>query len=672
MTKEIPKINVFIVHHRSAVREKIKELLNEQLGIFEFSWIGQAWRLSRQIEANLVIAEASQGDFSSLAGLISPQTPLFLIGQDEKELHRALQSWPENQPVEVQLWPPKDEEWLLFRRRLKGALQNLPIKTTPLAINHEIIKPQEPSLSRFAREIWEIKTFFKERVLKELENRLTWELRYLLALKEKQKIEKILKKIYAADDVSSLIDCVHDIREIIKASSLTFYILDESESLGKYLKPLVFEDAFLSHSDFARYHVPLQADDFAAFVARTGQEINISSPELDPRFSPRYREQLRNPLKNILAVPIMHDREVIGVIEAYNKQREEKPALGFTSEDQRLMKTISEHISMAMTKLNLIQYDPLTGLLRPEPFFEKILQKIQNQSKRRIDVGHCALVMGDVDWFKNYNDLHGHEAGNRLLRELASVLKASIREEDLLCRYGGEEFLFFLSGVKSLEEALHLTERIRLNVEKHYFPYQEDQPRKNLTMSFGVTLLRQEKISPSLTKEDLKKLVAEADMALAEAKGKRASPSEAQGREDLPLKNRICAFWPEDDRRQKWALINFEEKKEVYEKRKFVRYFISTPLLISDESGIKVTKTINLSLRGAKICLSSDLPPEKPLNLTLILEDKACQLSGQVVYQEKVADSPPLFHAGIKFSFPSPSIQKIFEEYLSMISHRYN
>lgn len=672
MSKEIPRAHVFIIHHQRSVREKIKELLNEQVEIFEFSWIGQAWRLGRQINVNLFIAEASQGDFPSLAGLISPQTPLFLIGQDEKELHRALKSWPENQLVEIQLWPPKEEDWLLFRRRLSNALHNWALKISQPAIRNEITKIKDPYWNKFAQEIWEIKIFLKERVLKEFETRLSWELRYLLAEQEKQKIEKILKKIYAANDVSSLIDCVHDIKEIIKASSLTFYILDESETLGKYLKPLVFEDAFLSHPDFARYHVPLQADDFAAFVARTGQEINIVYPEKDPRFSPRYQEQLKNPLKNILAVPIMHDREVIGVIEAYNKQKEERIVVGFTPEDQRLLKTISEHISMAMTKLNLIQYDPLTGLLRPEPFFEKILQKIQNQSKRRIDVGHCALVMGDVDWFKNYNDLHGHEAGNRLLRELAGVLKASIREEDLLCRYGGEEFLFFLSGVKSLEEALHLTERIRLNVEKHYFPYQEDQPRKNLTMSFGVTLLRQEKISPTLTKVDLKKLVAEADMALAEAKGKRAGPSEPQGREDLPLKNRICAFWPEDDQRQKWALINFEEKKEVLEKRKFARYFISTPLLIFDERGIKVTKTINLSLRGAKICLSSDLPPEKPLNLTLILEDKACQLSGQVVYQEKVADSPPLFHAGIKFSFPSSSIQKIFEEYLLMVGQKYN
>ncbi len=666
MAEETKKINVLILHHSPKIREKLKQIMDDDLVVLEASWVGRALQLSRQVDLNLVIAEASQGDYSSLAGIISPDIPLFLISPQQKELIEALKSWPQNRLVEIQPWPLEAENVEIFRRRLRLAIENLQLRSLTQKTERGNIKIFDNRFHRLVREIQEIKNFLEQRVLKELENRLTWQMKYWLAEKEKQKIETILKKIYAADDVSSLIDCVHDIKEIIMATSLTFYILEESETQGKYLKPLVFDDAFLSHPDFARYNVPLSAEDFAAFVARNGQEINISIPEKDSRFSSRYREQLRSPLKNLLAVPIKHAQEVIGVIEAYNKQNKEAIKSQFTFEDQRLLKIISEHISMAMTKLNLIQYDPLTGLLRPEPFFEKILQKIQNQSKRRVDLGHCAMVMGDVDWFKNYNDLHGHEAGNRLLRELAAVLKSSIREEDLSCRYGGEEFLFFLTGVKSLEEALLLTERIRRNVEQHYFPYQEDQPRKNLTMSFGVTILPQDRISPSLTKEDLKKLVAEADIALAEAKGKRLPT----GGEELPLKNRICAYLPEDERKKKWTLVNFQERKQIKEKRKHHRYFISTPMLIFEETEIKVTKTVNLSLGGAKICLSSDLPLGKTLNLTIILEDKACQLRGNVIYKEKANDSPPLFHAGIEFSFPSPSTQKILEDYLQFMVSR--
>jgi GGDEF domain-containing protein len=99
------------------------------------------------------------------------------------------------------------------------------------------------------------------------------------------------------------------------------------------------------------------------------------------------------------------------------------------------------------------------------------------------------------------------------------VLKQSIREDDLICRYGGEEFLFFLAGVNSLQEACILTDRIRKNVEDTYFDHEELQPRNNLTMSFGVTLLpKKDEFFASLNRYELKKIANEADMALAEAK----------------------------------------------------------------------------------------------------------------------------------------------------------
>ena len=130
-----------------------------------------------------------------------------------------------------------------------------------------------------------------------------------------------------------------------------------------------------------------------------------------------------------------------------------------------------------------------------------------------------ALVMGDVDWFKAYNDRNGQEAGNRLLRELGHVLKLAIREEDLICRYGGEEFLFFLMGVKDVEEAALLTERIRKNVEDHYFELQEFQPRGNLTMSFGVTVFP----------KSLGERARRPDQGRAQAPGRRGRPGPGRG-----------------------------------------------------------------------------------------------------------------------------------------------
>jgi len=197
----------------------------------------------------------------------------------------------------------------------------------------------------------------------------------------------------------------------------------------------------------------------------------------------RYVKSLRAPLRNLLAVPIMHDRKVIGVVEVYNKIPQGKAgAEGFSRDDQQILQGVSEHMAIAMMKLNLIQYDALTGLLRPDPFFEKVLQKVNAPGQRRREQGGRALVMGDVDWFKAYNDRNGHEAGNRLLRELAHVLKLSIREEDLLCRYGGEEFLILLPGCNG-SETRDKAERLRETVARA--PVDTPAGILNITMSVG-------------------------------------------------------------------------------------------------------------------------------------------------------------------------------------------
>jgi len=326
-----------------------------------------------------------------------------------------------------------------------------------------------------------------------------------------------------------------------------------------------------------------------------------------------------------------------------------------------------------MTKLNLIQYDALTGILRPDPFFEKVIQKISLQSKRRQEIGSYAMVMGDVDWFKHYNDRNGHEAGNKLLRKLAAVLKLSIREDDLLCRYGGEEFLFFLTGVNSLEEACILTERIRKSVEEMYFDNEEFQPRNNLTMSFGVTLLpKKEDFFASLNRYELKKIANEADMALAEAKGKRFTGQKAQGEEEKDqVKNKVCAYQRECfDREKQGAVIRPFRHEFFEEKRKFPRHFISTILLYQENGHFKVTKTLNLSLGGVKMLSESKLPLARPINLFLVLEDRATRFQGDIVYSQRAGEGSPHFYTGVEFGEMAAAERKALESYIAAVLKR--
>jgi diguanylate cyclase (GGDEF)-like protein len=623
-------------------------------------------------DLNVLIADASLAEAPRLKEVITPKTSLLITGNDEAAAREIIKGWPADLFIDFVPVPSTDEDKGRFLRAVKKAAEYSRLK-----YELEKLSAQKPSSERIKEvysEIKEIKNFINDNVVKELERRIALQVRYLWFQRRKQKIEDILRKIYMANDVSSLLDMVADIKELIQASGITFYIIDKNETLGKYLKPLVWDDAFLSQPEFSKYIALLDSADFAAQVVRQREDINISNFASDRRLSKRYVEHLKQPLRSLLCVPIMHEKEVIGVLEVYNRlHKGELSSYGFTREDEQVLRGLSEHISLAMTKLNLIQYDALTGLLRPDPFFEKVIQKINSQSKRRQEIASYAMVMGDVDWFKNYNDRHGHEAGNRLLRKLAAVLKASIREDDLLCRYGGEEFLFFLTGVNSLEEACILTERIRKNIEEQYFDNEETQPRSNLTMSFGVTLLpRKEDFFTSIGKYELKRVANEADMALAEAKGKRFTSSGPLTDEERDLfKNKVCAYQRDlQDRERKGAVIKPYREEFFEEKRKYERLYVSTLLLYGENGHYRVTKTINLSLGGVRIFSDTKLPLAKIIDLFLILENKATPFKGAVVYSQRAGEESSQYHTGIQFKEMTSKERKALENYISSLPLR--
>jgi diguanylate cyclase (GGDEF)-like protein len=633
--------------------------------------VEEAAALSVQSPPDVFVVDQPLAEYASLKPYVTPRTAVLITGRDENSARDLISGWPPEYYTDFAPYPTDQKTRERYLRALQRALEHVRLKSEVEKLTAQ--NATQDRVREVYSEIREIKGFINENVVRELEKRVALQVRYLWFQRRKQKIENILRKIYVANDVSSLLDTVYDIKDLVQASGITFYIMDENETLGRYLKPLVWDDAFLSHHEFSRYIALLDTPDFAAQVVRHREDINLTSFSLDKRLSKRYVEHLKNPLRSLLCVPIMHEKEVIGVLEVYNKMvHGDVSQHGFSREDQQVLRGLSEHISLAMTKLNLIQYDALTGLLRPDPFFEKVIQKINQRSKRRQEVASYAVVMGDVDWFKQYNDRNGHEAGNRLLRQLAAVLKSSIREEDLICRYGGEEFLFFLTGVNSLEEACVLTERIRKNVESQYFENEEFQPRNNLTMSFGVTMLpRQEEFFASINRYELRKIAGEADMALAEAKGKRFYGQKGQPEaEPDPAKNKVCVFQREPLERGRGGVIRPFRQEFFEEKRRHERQYISTLLLYQENGHFRVTKTINMSMGGVRIFSDSKLPLAKPLDLFLILENRATPFKGNVVYSQKTADEPAEYHTGIRFREMAAAEKKALEEFLASVSKR--
>ncbi|MGZ3461198.1 MAG: diguanylate cyclase [Archangium sp.] len=162
----------------------------------------------------------------------------------------------------------------------------------------------------------------------------------------------------------------------------------------------------------------------------------------------------------------------------------------------------------------LTTMDGLTQLYNRR-YFEEALEREFSRSRRH--ERHLALVMFDVDHFKQVNDRNGHLAGDHVLKQLASTLRPRIRREDVFARYGGEEFALLLP---ELDEAgaVQLAERARKLVEEQRFEF--DKKVIPVSISLGVAVLAADHRAP----EELKRA---ADGKLYEAK--------AAGR------NRVCA-----------------------------------------------------------------------------------------------------------------------------------
>jgi len=143
------------------------------------------------------------------------------------------------------------------------------------------------------------------------------------------------------------------------------------------------------------------------------------------------------------------------------------------------------------------KWDTLTGAYR-KSYFNIECEKVIKRAKK------CVLVMLDLDNFKQVNDIYGHQTGDQVLQEFASLVKSMIRKNDLFARWGGEEFLLLMEG-EDLENIMAVSEDIRQAIEKHSFA-----KIGHITSSFGVASLKKG--------EDSDSLFLRADKALYKAK----------------------------------------------------------------------------------------------------------------------------------------------------------
>jgi len=187
---------------------------------------------------------------------------------------------------------------------------------------------------------------------------------------------------------------------------------------------------------------------------------------------------------DFIAKPI-NKAELLGRLRAAERIVSAESAL---AKRTREVHRVNAQMAMAHQKLNVANEklrrmattDELTGLLNRREAFER-LNDFAQASKR---YGHeLATIMLDIDHFKQFNDTHGHAAGDYVLKETARVLRGRTRTSDKVARVGGEEFLLICPGING-ENAMKCAENVRAAVEQASFEY--EGAKLNVTVSLGV------------------------------------------------------------------------------------------------------------------------------------------------------------------------------------------
>lgn len=155
----------------------------------------------------------------------------------------------------------------------------------------------------------------------------------------------------------------------------------------------------------------------------------------------------------------------------------------------------------------LVNKDGLTGVFNHRYFQDALKEKVALSEKYKEPV---SMIFVDIDYFKHYNDLYGHQKGDEVLRTIGKILRENLRENDVAARYGGEEFAIILPNTKETE-AVIIADKIRKIIEDTKFYGEENQPNGVLTASMGIS------VYPDKAKNDVT-LIKSADDALYRAK----------------------------------------------------------------------------------------------------------------------------------------------------------
>ena len=224
----------------------------------------------------------------------------------------------------------------------------------------------------------------------------------------------------------------------------------------------------------------------AGKVAQTGQPLLINDIEKDSRVAMINRPRFKS--KALICIPLKLKEKIIGVLNLSDKA----DLAPFTDADLQLLTSFANLASLMIERTLVLEEsvrfeqlsvtDALTGLYNRRFLKSRIEEELNRSNHQGLNL---TILFIDLDFFKNYNDICGHLAGDEALRRTAAIIQASLREMDTVARYGGEEFCALLPGTSKVE-AMMVADRIRSEIEAEKFSGERSLPLGRLTASIGV------------------------------------------------------------------------------------------------------------------------------------------------------------------------------------------
>ncbi|MFC1644106.1 diguanylate cyclase [Candidatus Omnitrophota bacterium] len=251
---------------------------------------------------------------------------------------------------------------------------------------------------------------------------------------------------------------------------------------------------------------------FDRWVLKNMKSLLVKDVRKDFRFSVE-GEEMEDDANSIIIKPLIIESNVLGIL------RVDSPREGaFAQHELRVLDIIGELASVALENARLYRQteelairDSLTGLYVHRYFMERFEEEVRRALRSD---SSFALIMLDIDNFKDFNDEHGHIAGDAVLKNIGRVLKSRASAGDVAARYGGEEFAFLALGC-GRKEAVKIAEDIRTEIQNK--PVTMRRKKYLVTVSIGVAVFPED----AKLREDM---IWKADKYLyqAKAEGKNA------------------------------------------------------------------------------------------------------------------------------------------------------